>query len=345
MIRVLFALLATLAALGAGGAEMVVVRPVDLRSDRAVDAVAPLSLNAGTRVEVLAVDAGWVQVRVDDRTGWLRATGLTGDAASVAALARPDGAVGDSRASGHALVVGIDRVATGTAATRRWPGVAYDVQAARLVAQRLGVPAARVEVVDGSSATVDGIGAAIARLAARVRPGDDVLVWFSGPGTQSADGGACIAAWVAAEGHALTPDALVGLLAPVLRAAGKTVVVSDASYQVAAAALGSARKVVATAGGCRSGQDALALVAAAVARGLDAQKLVVLQSAAGPDQGLDAPRSGGLLSQALLDCFLGDAAGADRPQSPSVDAVVACANRRPAGGPLVVVTGGHGGSP
>lgn len=264
-----FALLSA-ATVAAWAVDVAVTRPTDLRADRYADAASLKVLPAGTPVELIRTEAGWVQVRVGAQAGWVRATALTGDAASASALARVEngrGAFGNivvaagirgmPKASKHALIIAVERVASAA-----WPGVPDDVESARMMARRLDVPDDNVDVVQGPQATLDGLGGAIGRLNDRVQPGDRVFMYFSGPGTRTSDEGGCAAAWLTADGGSLSAAALVQRMKPALAAAGKVFVVSDAAY----AATGGKFAASPSAGRC-SGSGDLPLVEAASAAG------------------------------------------------------------------------------
>ncbi|MEO8935746.1 MAG: DUF4384 domain-containing protein [Burkholderiaceae bacterium] len=339
VVRALASFAMLLSSVAAYAAEVAVTRPTDLRVDRYTDAASLKSLAAGTSVELLKTEAGWVQVRVGTQTGWIRATGLTGDAASVSALARIEngrsafgnivvaaGIRGMPKASKHALIVGVDGVALPDGRSPFWPGVAYDIESARMIARRLDVPNDNVDVVQGSDANRDGILAAIDRLDERLQAGDQVLVYFTGPGTATSDGGTCEAAWMARDGATLSAATLVARMKPALTAAGKVFVIADVGYPVDAS--DAARKAIALSAkrGCGAPDAELPLVAAITAIGVEPRNIAVLQSAPGPNQGIEQPRSGGRFTQALVDCFLGDAVDADRSASISIGELAGCAN-------------------
>ena len=324
--------------------------PLDLRADRYIDAAVVAQIAEGSRVDLLRSEAGWVQVRADGKVGWVRATGLIGDGATVAALARLDNGRSASgnlvvaagirripKASKHALIIAV--AATGSP-PRHWPGVGDDLIGARQIASRLGIPEVEVTRVDD---TLVALTAEIASLNDRVQTGDQLLVYFSGPGTHVVEDGACVPAWTMSDGKSLSAAALIRAMRPALVNADKVLFVSDAAYgQVAKD--DAARKVVPSA--CRPGVAAgdLAIVATAVAAGVSAQNIVALQST-GSEQGVDIARGGSVFAQALTDCFLGDAVDLDQSASISVTEIGACANRRGRSGPLVSITGNAAWSP
>jgi Domain of unknown function (DUF4384)/Caspase domain len=346
MRRVLLALIAALVIGPAVAADVVVTRATDLRADRYSDAASLGQLAAGTRVALVATEAGWVKVAADRQTGWIRATGLTGDAANVSALARLDtgrsavgnivvaaGIRGIPKASKHALIIGVDEIVVEGRAPTTWGGTSDDVEAAQLIAARIGVPGDNVEVVRGRKATMDEIGQAFDRLNDRVQPGDQVLLYFSGPGTWVNEAGACATAWVTQDARAWSAAALVKRLRPTFATADKVMTISDAAYGARdgpmSPAIAPLRAVLPASQSCARPAprlDDLPLIEAAAAAGLPAQNLVHLQSA-GNLQGLQQAPGGGLFTQALADCILGDVIDLDGSGSISVAELATCVDR------------------
>ncbi|NDP42253.1 MAG: DUF4384 domain-containing protein [Aromatoleum sp.] len=339
-------------AAAATGADTMMTRAADLRADRYVDSAAIRRIDIGTRVELLKTDAGWVQLRVDGATGWVRATSLAGDSAAVASLARLESGRGASnnivvaagirripKASRLALIIGVESAGGEGQPPQRWPGVAHDIESARLMAQRMGIPEDNVEIVRGSDAGLRGIEDALDRLAQRVQPGDQVLVYFSGPGTLSLSeppSAACGGAWVSTDGRSLSAGALAARLKPLFTNADKVMVVSDAAYSAPAAGgrptPNPAKKFlpIAAASSCVPPVEgaAMPLVDAAYRAGAPTSNLVHVQSAVGALQGLDQALAGGIFTQTFADCLMGDATDADRSGSITVAELAACTNRR-----------------
>jgi Domain of unknown function (DUF4384)/Caspase domain len=343
MCRPIVALVASLVPMLALAVDTIVTRPTDLRADRYVDAPSLRPIASGTHVELLKTEAGWVQIRIDAQTGWVRATGLGGEAASVSALARLETGRSASgnivvaagirripKASKHALIIGVDTVTFDATSSARWPGIGDDIESARLIADRIGVPSDNVEVVRGAQTTAALIGQALDRLNERVQPGDQVLVYFSGPGAQTLDEGRCASAWVGLDGATMSATALARRLQPALSTADKVLVISDAGYAATVSAASTRKSIalpVKRACGAADANVQFGLVDAAVALGISSQNLVHLQSSPGIDQGVQQANAGGLMTQALVDCFLGDAADLDQSASISIGELTTCANR------------------
>ena len=98
-------LLAIGVGVGVRAAEPLLSQDTDLRADRYGDAPVLRRLPAGTPVQLLRNDAGWSEIRVDGRTGWVRAGAVGGAGALVAPAARLD--TGRTAPGNLALVAGI----------------------------------------------------------------------------------------------------------------------------------------------------------------------------------------------------------------------------------------------
>jgi hypothetical protein len=86
----------------------------------------------------------------------------------------------------YALLIGIGEYSM-TTAVRPLQGPRHDLEAMLAVCTSLGYRAGNVTVLQDRQATRAAIVAAFEQLAARVRPGDDVLIYYSGHGTSPQD--------------------------------------------------------------------------------------------------------------------------------------------------------------
>jgi hypothetical protein len=86
-----------------------------------------------------------------------------------------------ARAENHALIMWIGQYADPRA---NLPGIDLDAKAARRIAAAMGVPAANITELKNEQLTWRAMGQAITSLAARIKPGDKVFVYYSGHGGQ-----------------------------------------------------------------------------------------------------------------------------------------------------------------
>lgn len=114
-------------------------------------------------------------------TRWRR--GLAHVAASLALTL----ATGSAGAAQHALILWIGDYPEPSAKLK---GIPLDAEMARRMARLLGVPQANVIERHDAQLSFDGMKLAWAELAARMRPGDKVFIYFSGHGRQLPKAGA-----------------------------------------------------------------------------------------------------------------------------------------------------------
>lgn len=106
--------------------------------------------------------------------GTLPATALAALLCSV--LAAPA-----ARAENHALILWIGQYSDSNA---NLPGIDLDAKRARQIAIAMGIPAANIVEKRNEQLTLKGMSDSIAALTERIRPGDKVIVYYSGHGYQ-----------------------------------------------------------------------------------------------------------------------------------------------------------------
>ncbi|MEZ6185026.1 MAG: caspase family protein [Planctomycetota bacterium] len=143
-------------------------------------------------------------------------------------LTRDD--VRDSMRKTLALVVGISHYQDSV----RYPSLPYAAEDARTVARTLsdpeqgnGLAQRAVYELIGSDATREKLAATVAELGGRMRPDDQLILYFAGYGTRQPDGQAAILLNQAEGADAVTLAELGELLAPL---AGQKVVVLDCGF-------------------------------------------------------------------------------------------------------------------
>ena len=144
------------------------------------------------------------------------------------------GAASLAHAENHALIMWIGDYG---APKLNLPGIDKDATNARLIAQRLGVPSANVQELSNAALTYQSIDQELQRMAARIKSGDNVFVYFSGHGHQVArSGGGCIEGLVPRDVRNLYPDEkLSAALASLSSKAGQVVMFNDSCFSGGAA--------------------------------------------------------------------------------------------------------------
>ncbi len=124
------------------------------------------------------------------------------------------------------------------------PGIDLDARNAGKIAQSMGVPAANIEYLSDDKLSVDGIREAFDRTSARIRRGDNVFVYYSGHGTQYAEGGGkCREGMVAYDMHPYGDQDLQSSLARLSQKAGQVVMMNDSCFSGGQAEAKSLRSI------------------------------------------------------------------------------------------------------
>lgn len=149
----------------------------------------------------------------------------------LAAMALPRWA----RAEEHALIFWIGQYAD---ARIRIAGLNQDGQLARGMARSMGIPEKNITEMSNQQLTHAGITAALAALQARIRPGDSVMVYFSGHGQQRdrvLAGGGCSEGLATYEGGVYYDILLRGQLEALANTARRVVMFNDSCHSGGAA--------------------------------------------------------------------------------------------------------------
>lgn len=95
-------------------------------------------------------------------------------------------------------------------------GVVHDVQTAKEIAARLGVPESNLTVLQNKDVTLQGIRDSFKALEERIAPGDDVFVYYTGHGArqliQDPSGDRCGESLVTIDGYAFSDRELSDVL-------------------------------------------------------------------------------------------------------------------------------------
>ncbi len=161
----------------------------------------------------------------------LRSTAL----ALVAGLAIWSGFIATAHAADYALVMGIGNYKRPSA---NLPGIDKDVQAARRIAQSIGVPAANIRTLSDGDVSSDGIRRAMQDMESSIGRGDRVFIYYSGHGGQesaSGSGARCTEGMVAYELSLFRDVELEATLARLATKAGQLVMFNDSCFSGGAA--------------------------------------------------------------------------------------------------------------
>ncbi len=337
---------------------MTVVRTTELKADRFLDAATLSQLNAGQAVDSVKVEAGWIQIKANGQTGWVRALALKGaSGASIATVATMEsgrsgaqnsmsttGIRSIPKASRHALIIGIGEYSvSGISALK---GVKNDMQSAKVIAQAMSIPEENITYLRDRDATTQGIRTALQDLNSRVKNGDRVFVYYSGHGTRWLDDSAknsdhCLEGLLGSDGYAVTNTEVSDLLSPIAKKTDKMMVFYDAchsggivnqpmrtrSINVAGVALTPKFNSTVSPEACAkpSNMRTRSISAELNKQGVLPENYVSIAASRPDEVSFDNPQAGGLATVAWRDCMLGKAKDLDGSGSLSVEEITSCA--------------------
>lgn len=235
-----------------------------------------------------------------------------------------------ARANRHALVIGIGNYIDPSIS--RLKGVVHDVENARGIARSMGVPESNTRVLQDAGATYENIRSALREVAARVRDGDRLFVYYSGHGTRfpsSTSQSQCREAFIPANASRqnarplLTQEEIAADLAPAYAKADKVFLFFDACHSGGIQARQSNTRskrqpssdelsdelepkfaLLDGPAHCRIPSNVRTRTARqeAVSRGAPANNVVQLSSSRPDEVSLDSPATGGLVTSAWRYC-------------------------------------------
>lgn len=345
------------ASVHAAAQTMTVLRATELKADRFIDAASLAQLTAGQSVERLKIEAGWVQIKSGDKTGWVRALALKGsNTAQIASASSLDsGRSGNNnsmsttgirsvpKASRHALIIGIGEYSVSGVTPLK--GVTHDMQSAKVMSQAMSIPEENITYLRDGKATASEIRRGIQDLDARVRPGDRVFVYYSGHGTRwmetsKANNGQCMEGLLASDGYAVTNTEMSELLSPIAKKTDKLMVFYDSCHSGGIANQPLRTRSINVSGTTLTPKFSnLSLEACAKpsnmrtrsisselgSKGIFPENIVSIAASRPDEVSFDNPLTGGMATVAWRDCMLGKAKDLDQSGSLSVEEITSCA--------------------
>ena len=221
-------------------------------------------------------------------------------------------------------------------------GVPHDIKTATEIAVRLGVSDQNIQVIQDAGVTLEGIRQAFKTLEDRVKPGDDVFVYYTGHGARQLikddQGERCAESLVTIDGFAFTDKELSDNLNRLSQAAKKIIVFFDACHSggvsTRSAKLSDLVPKTATLPGQGKSCDIPAnivkrsIATKSATRGAGGNNYVYIAAARDDEVAFDSPATGGVASQAWLSCLRGEAKDSDRSGGLSAKELVACAQEK-----------------
>jgi hypothetical protein len=246
----------------------------------------------------------------------------------------------------YALIVGIGNYSEASR-TEPLKGIPKDVDNARRMALSMGVdPRSIVEIRD-AQATKGRVLRELERLRKLVKPGDRVLVYWSGHGARYAGPKGCVEGLQTytegpfTEDDVLSEAELAAILQPISRVADKVIAVIDACFSggvirgatrsLSAAEMPRAKFNAQSDQRCDVGVNQVrtrSLLAELSRLGVHQENFVQIASANYDEVSWDTETYGGFATHSLTQCLLGEAKDLNRSGAVSLDELRACAQSR-----------------
>lgn len=239
----------------------------------------------------------------------------------------------------HALIIGISHYASNVGADTL-EGVPYDMKSARQMATAMGVDDKAIIELRDEQATKRNIEAQLAKLSRRVQQGDRVFVYFSGHGTRMATGGGCEEGLLSFDGDMINEQEFAKYTGPMSQRAEKMITMVDSCFS--GGVLATTRALSSPAMRpkfiSKANQDACStqgsnnlvtrsLLSELGRFGIKSENFVQIAAAKRDEVSWDEPGRGGIATQAISRCLLGEASDLNRSGAVSLDEVRACAQK------------------
>jgi len=335
-----------------------IIQATELRGDRFRDASVLQRLSSGDSLKVLRYSGAWAEVEIRGQRGWILSDALKNRSASAssgllgvsAGRASKDmvittGIRGYKRpASGqiHALIMGAGQYQV--QGISQLKGIPQDMKSAAEIADRLGVPPANMTILQDGDLTLEGFRKSFEDLHARVKPGDDVFIYFSGHGGRQSIGdeerSRCAESFITIDGKAFLDQELQSNLERLSQTATKIIVFADACHSGGTATRSIAAKgelVPKNASLPASGAAACSIPINVVTRSIQSKSatpgsggrnFVYIAAAREDEVAFDSAKTGGVATQAWLACLRGEAEDSDRSGALTARELVECAQKR-----------------
>ncbi|WP_295520640.1 caspase family protein [Limnohabitans sp. Rim8] len=240
-----------------------------------------------------------------------------------------------------ALIIGVGEY--GYAGAAPLDGVKYDVSSAANIASAMGIPEQNITFLKNSEATKSNILNALKTLGGSTSEGSRAFVYFSGHGTRQQVGNECVEGLLTYEGQTITNQEFAAATQKLAKTADKVLTMIDACHSEGIVPPRSQTRALLQetftpkffmkSGGAPS---ACSVIANYKTRGLlpEVTKLGAIQenfvqiSSSRPDEvSFDEAGKGGLATQGVRDCLLGQAKDMNKSGAVSLQEVQQCAQQ------------------
>ena len=239
-----------------------------------------------------------------------------------------------------ALLIGIGEY--GYSGVPSLSGVTYDMTSAQRIALAMGIPEKNIKTLVNAQATKDNILKALQELGSSTKPGARAFVYFSGHGTRYLDpaSGGCIEGLLTYEGQTITNKELANASQQLNQNADKLITLMDACHSGGVANTFNTRsasanlfkpkfflKADASTNICSqpTNMRTRAFINEATRLGALQENVVQITSSRPDEVSFDEPGKGGLATQGLRDCLLGQAQDTDGSGAVNLAEIQQCA--------------------
>jgi len=239
-----------------------------------------------------------------------------------------------------ALIIGIGEY--GYSGVTSLTGVPYDMTSAQRIALAMGIPEKNIKTLINAQATKENILKTLQELGRNTQPGARAFVYFSGHGTRYPDpaSGGCIEGLLTYEGQTITNKELASASQQLHQNADKLITLMDACHSGGVANAFNTRsananlfkpkfflKADASASMCSqpTNMRTRAFINEATRLGALQENVVQITSSRPDEVSFDEPGKGGLATQGLRDCLLGQAQDTDGSGAVNLAEIQKCA--------------------
>ena len=238
-----------------------------------------------------------------------------------------------------ALIIGVGEYGYSGATTLE--GVKHDMVSAAKIATAMGIPENNVKYLRNSQATKANILEALKQLGDTSGEGSRTFVYFSGHGTRQPAGNECVEGLLTYEGSTISNQEFAGATQKIAKASDKFITLVDACHSegvVPPKTRALLKDQLTPKFYMKSGTtaDACSVISNYKTRSLlpEVTKLGALKenfvqvSSSRPDEvSFDEPDKGGLATQGIRDCLLGQAKDTNQSGAVTLEEVQQCAQR------------------
>ena len=240
-----------------------------------------------------------------------------------------------------ALIIGVGEY--GYSGVTPLAGVKHDMVSAAKIAAAMGIPENNVKYIRNSQATKANILEALKQLGDTSGEGSRTFVYFSGHGTRQSAGNECVEGLLTYEGSTISNQEFAGATQKIAKTSDKFITLVDACHSEGVVPPKSQTRALlqdqltpkfymksgTTADVCSviSNYKTRSLLPEVTKLGALKENFVQVSSSRPDEVSFDEPDKGGLATQGIRDCLLGQAKDTNQSGAVSLEEVQQCAQR------------------